>query len=194
MKNKSDNTISTEDAKKAVRTLISWIGDDPSREGLLETPDRVLRSFAEFFAGYKIEPEELLQKTFNEIDSYNDIILLKNIDVKSHCEHHMIPIIGKAHVAYVPQKKVVGLSKINRLVSAYAQRLQIQERLTSQIAYTLHRCLDTKGVAVLIDADHNCITKRGIKHQDSRMVTTTFLGCFENDQAIIDKFWHLINA
>ena len=161
MTNKKNNKIikfnpnpSREEAMRAVKTLIAWAGDDPEREGLIETPKRVVKAYEEFFEGYKIDPAEILSKTFEEVEGYDEMVLIKNIRLESHCEHHIVPILGKAHVAYMPKKKVVGISKIARLVDVFAKRLQIQETLTSQIAETLQSVLDPLGVAVLIDASH----------------------------------------
>ena len=169
---------SMEEAKDAVRTLIAWAGDDPDREGLIETPDRVARAYQEFFAGYHDDPEEILSKTFEEVEGYDEMVLIKNIRLESHCEHHIVPILGIAHVAYMPNKRVVGISKLARLVDVYAKRLQIQETLTSQIAETIQRVLDPLGVAVIIDASHQCMTTRGVHKPESSTVTKRMLGVF----------------
>ncbi len=168
-------------AEAAVRTLIEWAGDDPAREGLLGTPDRVVRSFEEFFQGYETDPVELLQRTFDEIDGYDEMVVLKDIRFESHCEHHIAPIIGKAHIAYLPDHRVVGISKLARLVEVYAKRLQIQEKMTAQIANTLNEVLQPKGVAVVIEAAHQCMTTRGIHKPGVSMVTSSMLGAFRDD-------------
>jgi GTP cyclohydrolase IA len=172
---------SREEALEAVRTLIRWAGDDPEREGLLGTPDRVVRSYAEFFNGYGEDPVALLQRTFEEMDGYDEIVTLKDIRFESHCEHHMAPIIGKVHVAYLPNNRVVGISKLARLVEVYAKRLQIQEKMTAQIANTLDEVLKPKGVAVVIEAAHQCMTTRGVHKPGVSMVTSRMLGVFRTD-------------
>jgi GTP cyclohydrolase I len=170
-----------EEAEAAVRTLLRWAGDDPDREGLLGTPDRVVRSYEEFFAGYAIDPVAVLERTFEETDGYDEIVLLRDIRVESYCEHHMVPIIGRAHVAYLPHRRVVGISKLARLVDAYAKRLQIQEKLTAQIANTINEVLQPRGVAVVIEASHQCMTIRGIHKPGAAMVTSRMLGAFRDD-------------
>ncbi|MBV9824392.1 MAG: GTP cyclohydrolase I FolE [Alphaproteobacteria bacterium] len=170
-----------DEALEAVRTLIRWAGDDPDREGLLATPDRVVRSFAEFFSGYGEDPEQLLQRTFEEMDGYDEIVLLKDIRFESHCEHHLAPIIGKVHIAYLPNNRVVGISKLARLVEVYAKRLQIQEKMTAQIANSLNQVLQPKGVAVVIEAAHQCMTTRGVHKPGVSMVTSRMLGVFRSD-------------
>jgi GTP cyclohydrolase I len=169
------------DAEAAVRTLLLWAGDDPEREGLLGTPDRVVRSYEEFFAGYAVDPVGLLERTFEETDGYDEIVLLRNIRLESYCEHHMVPIIGHAHVAYLPHRRVVGISKLARVVDAYAKRLQIQEKLTAQIANTINEVLQPRGVAVVIEAQHQCMTTRGIHKTGVSMVTSRMLGAFRDD-------------
>ena len=169
------------DAEEAVRTLIRWAGDDPAREGLVGTPDRVVRAYEEFFGGYDEDPVQLLHRTFEEISGYDEIVLLKDIRFESHCEHHMAPIIGKAHVAYLPNDRVVGISKLARLIEVYAKRLQIQENMTSQIANTLDEVLQPKGVAVVIEAAHQCMTTRGTHKPGVTMVTSRMLGVFRSD-------------
>src|SRR5690348_8468073 len=169
-------------AEAAVRTLLEWAGDDPEREGVKGTPSRVVRSFEEYFAGYAIDPVELLQRTFEETDGYDEMVVLRDIRFESHCEHHIAPIIGKAHVAYLPQKRVVGISKLARLVEVYAKRLQIQEKMTAQIANTLDEVLQPKGVAVIIEAAHQCMTTRGVHKAGVTMVTSRMLGAFRDDQ------------
>ncbi len=169
------------EAEEAVRTLIRWAGDDPKREGLLGTPDRIVRSYREFFSGYDDDPVALLQRTFEETDGYDEIVVLKDIRFESHCEHHIAPIIGKVHVAYLPSNRVVGISKLARLVDVYAKRLQIQEKMTAQIANTLDEVLQPKGVAVVIEAAHQCMTTRGVHKPGVTMVTSRMLGIFRND-------------
>ena len=169
------------EAEAAVRTLLLWANDDPDREGLLGTPDRVVRSYEEFFAGYAVDPVGLLERTFEETDGYDEIVLLRNIRLESYCEHHMVPIIGHAHVAYLPHRRVVGISKLARVVDAYAKRLQIQEKLTAQIANTINDVLQPRGVAVVIEAQHQCMTTRGIHKTGVSMVTSRMLGAFRDD-------------
>ncbi len=170
-----------EEAEDAVRTLIRWAGDDPGREGLLGTPQRVTKSYQEYFAGYDIDPMELLQRTFEEVDGYDEMVLLRDIPFESHCEHHLAPIIGKAHVAYMPRSRVVGISKLVRVVDAYARRLQIQEKMTAQIANAIEEVLEPKGVAVVIEAAHQCMTTRGVHRPGVAMVTSRMLGLFRSD-------------
>lgn len=176
------------EAEAAVRTLIRWAGDDPTREGLLATPDRVARSYEEFFAGYWQDPEAILRTTFEETEGYDEMVVLTGIDYESHCEHHMVPIIGKAHVAYLPDNKVVGISKLARLVDAYAKRLQIQEKMTAQIANTINDVLTPKGVAVVIEGNHECMSTRGVHKPDVTMVTSTMLGAFRDDASTRREF------
>jgi GTP cyclohydrolase IA len=170
-----------EEAEEAVRILLRWAGDDPSREGLLGTPDRVVRSYEEFFAGYAVDPVALLARTFEETDGYDEIVLLRDIRLESYCEHHMVPIIGRAHVAYLPHRRVVGISKLARLVEAYAKRFQIQEKMTAQIANTIQEVLEPRGVAVVIEAAHQCMTTRGVHKPGVTMVTSRMLGAFRED-------------
>jgi len=170
-----------EEAEEAIRTLIRWAGDDPDREGLLDTPKRVARSFGEFFAGYATDPVQLLERTFEETEGYDEIVLLRDIRLESHCEHHMVPIIGRAHVAYLPGRRVVGISKLARVVDAYAKRLQIQEKLTAQIANTINDVLQPRGVAVIIEAGHQCMSTRGVHKSGVSMVTSRMLGAFRDD-------------
>ncbi len=172
---------SREEALEAVRTLIRWAGDNPEREGLLGTPDRVIRAYEEFFSGYEEDPVALLQRTFEEMDGYDEIVILKDIRFESHCEHHIAPIIGKVHIAYLPNNRVVGISKLARLVEVYAKRLQIQEKMTAQIANTLDEVLTPKGVAVVIEAAHQCMTTRGVHKPGVSMVTSRMLGVFRAD-------------
>ncbi|MEG6507626.1 GTP cyclohydrolase I FolE [Methyloligella sp. 2.7D] len=181
-----------EEAEAAVRLLIEWAGDDPDREGLIGTPDRVVRAYEEFFEGYKTDPAELLAKTFEETNDYDDMILLRNMRLESHCEHHIVPIIGKAHVAYLPAGRVVGISKLARLVEVYAKRLQIQESLTSQIATTIQHVLQPRGVAVYIEAAHMCMTTRGIRKPGVSMTTRCLLGEFQTDQDLRREFLNVV--
>jgi GTP cyclohydrolase IA len=172
---------SRDEALEAVRTLIRWAGDDPKREGLIGTPDRVVRSYEEFFSGYDEDPVALLHRTFEEMDGYDEIVMLKDIRFESHCEHHIAPIIGKVHIAYLPSNRVVGISKLARLVEVYAKRLQIQEKMTAQIANTIDEVLQPKGVAVVIEAAHQCMTTRGVHKPGVSMVTSRMLGVFRSD-------------
>jgi GTP cyclohydrolase I len=181
------------EAEAAVRTLIRWAGDDPDREGLVGTPDRVVRSYEEFYAGYDQDPVELLHRTFEETDGYDEIVLLRDIRLESHCEHHMVPILGKAHVAYLPNKRVVGISKLARLVEVYSHRLQIQEKLTAQIANTINEVLQPKGVAVVIEAAHQCMTTRGVHKPGVTMVTSRMLGAFRDSPTTRREFFGLIH-
>ncbi len=169
------------EAEAAVRTLLRWAGDDPTREGLVDTPGRVVRSYEEFFSGYTLDPVGMLERTFEETDGYDEIVLLRDIRLESHCEHHMVPIIGRAHVAYLPHRRVVGISKLARVVEAYAKRLQIQEKLTAQIANTIQDVLEPRGVAVVIEAAHQCMTTRGVHKPGVTMVTSRMLGAFRDN-------------
>ncbi|WP_431269203.1 GTP cyclohydrolase I FolE [Dankookia sp. P2] len=169
------------EAEAAVRTLLRWAGDDPAREGLLDTPARVVRSYEEFFAGYAVDPVAVLERTFAETEGYDEIVLLKDIRLESYCEHHMVPIIGRAHVAYLPSNRVVGISKLARVVQAYAKRLQIQEKLTAQIANTIEAVLQPRGVGVVIESEHQCMTTRGVHQHGASMVTSRMLGVFRDD-------------
>jgi GTP cyclohydrolase IA len=180
------------ETEAAVRTLIEWAGDDPGREGLKGTPARVAKAFEEYFSGYATDPVELLQRTFEETDGYDEMVVLKDIRFESHCEHHLAPIIGKAHVAYLPQKRVVGISKLARLVEVYAKRLQIQEKMTAQIANTLDEVLQPKGVAVVIEAAHQCMTTRGVHKPGVAMVTSRMLGAFRTDASTRREFLAII--
>ena len=183
---------SRKEAEAAVRTLLGWAGDDPDREGLLETPARVVRAYEEFFSGYTVDPVEFLNRTFSETEGYDEIVVLRGIRVESHCEHHMVPIVGMAHVGYLPKNRVVGISKIARLVDAYAKRLQIQEKLTAQIANTMQEVLDPRGVAVVIEAAHECMTTRGVHKSGAGMVTSRMLGAFRDDPATRREFLTMI--
>ena len=184
--------ISDKDAEEAFKTILTWMGEDPNREGLLETPKRVVKAFKEYFKGYKEDPNKILDKTFGDVEGYDDMVVQKNISVQSHCEHHMAPIIGKAHVAYIPRERVVGLSKLARVVEVFSKRLQTQERLTMQIANTLMESLDAKGVAVTIDSTHQCMTMRGIKKEQATTVTNYFLGEFKEDLSIQNRYLRFI--
>ena len=186
--NQNSKKISDKEAEEAFKTILSWMGEDPNREGLLETPKRVVKAFKEYFKGYKEDPIQVLDKTFGDVDGYDDMVIQKNISVQSHCEHHMAPIIGKAHVAYIPNERVVGLSKLARVVEVFSKRLQTQERLTMQVAKTLMSALDAKGVAVTIDAAHQCMTMRGIKKEKATTVTNYFLGSFKEDLSIQNRY------
>lgn len=178
-------------AEAAVRTLLEYIGDDPDREGLIDTPKRFVKAYDDWFEGYNIDPDSVLSKTFEEVAGYNDIVLLKRIKIESHCEHHIAPILGYADVAYLPQDRVVGISKLARLVDVYAKRLQSQEILTQQIAETIDRVLQPRGVAVVINAAHQCITTRGIHKDEVSCVTRTFLGEFRDDPVLENRFYQL---
>ena len=192
-KNLDPNKVSDKEAEEAIRTILSWMGEDPKREGLLETPKRVVKAFKEYFKGYKENPIQVLDKTFGDVDGYDDMVIQKNISVQSHCEHHMAPIIGKAHVAYIPNERVVGLSKLARVVEVFSKRLQTQERLTMQIANTLMQSLDAKGVAVTIDSTHQCMTMRGIKKEQATTVTNYYLGQFKEDLSYQNRYLRLIS-
>ena len=185
---------SRDEAEAAVRTLIRWTGDDPDREGLLGTPDRVVRSYEEFFRGYDEDPREMLQRTFEEVEGYDEVVVLRDIRLESHCEHHMVPIIGKVHVGYLPDKRVVGISKLARVVDAFAHRLQIQEKLTAQIANTLQDVLQPRGVAVVIEAAHQCMTTRGVHKRGVSMITSQMLGDFRDDARTRSEFLRFIEA
>ena len=191
--NQNSKKISDKEAEEAFKTILAWMGEDPSREGLLETPKRVVKAFKEYFKGYKEDPIQILDKTFGDVDGYDDMVIQKNISVQSHCEHHMAPIIGKAHVAYIPNERVVGLSKLARVVEVFSKRLQTQERLTMQIANTLMGALDAKGVAVTIDSTHQCMTMRGIKKEQATTVTNYYLGQFKEDLSYQNRYLRLIS-
>jgi len=182
---------SREEAMDAVRTLISWAGDDPEREGLIETPKRVVRAYEEFFAGYAQDPVKVLGKTFEDVKGYDDIVFLRDINIETHCEHHMVPILGKAHVAYLPKNKVVGISKLARVIEIFAKRLQTQETMTMQILNTIDDTLDPYGTAIMIDAKHQCMTTRGINKPNVSTVTTKFSGSFSNDTDLRQRFMQL---
>ena len=191
--NQNSKKISDKEAEEAFKTILSWMGEDPNREGLLETPKRVVKAFKEYFKGYKEDPNLVLDKTFGDVEGYDDMVVQKNISVQSHCEHHMAPIIGKAHVAYIPNERVVGLSKLARVVEVFSKRLQTQERLTMQIANTLMQSLDAKGVAVTIDSTHQCMTMRGIKKEQATTVTNYYLGQFKEDLSYQNRYLRLIS-
>jgi GTP cyclohydrolase I len=184
--------VSDREAEEAFIKILEWMGEDPGREGLLETPKRVVKAFKEYFKGYSQDPRKELEKTFGDVDGYDDMVIQKNISVQSHCEHHMAPIIGVAHVAYIPRERVVGLSKLARVVEIYSKRLQTQERLNMQIAKTLMEVLDAKGVAVSIDSTHQCMTMRGIKKEQATTVTNYFLGEFKEDLSIQNRYLRFI--
>ena len=184
--------VNDKQAEDAFKTILTWIGEDPSREGLLETPKRVVKAFKEYFKGYHQDPSAELMKTFGDIEGYDDMVVEKNITLESHCEHHMAPIIGVVHIAYIPNKKVVGLSKLARTVEVFSKRLQTQERLTMQIAKTLMTALDAKGVAVTIDAAHQCMTMRGIKKERATTVTNYYLGTFKEDLSYQNRYLRYI--
>ena len=186
--------VSDKEAEEAVRTILSWMGEDPKREGLIETPKRVVKAFKEYFQGYSEDAKKVLDKTFGDVEGYNDMVVQKNISVQSHCEHHMAPIIGKAHVAYIPNERVVGLSKIARVVEIFSKRLQTQERLTVQIANSLMEALDAKGVAVTIDSTHQCMTMRGIKKEQATTVTNFYLGQFKEDLSYQNRYLRFIST
>jgi GTP cyclohydrolase I len=181
------------EAEEAVKTLISWAGDNPHREGLMETPKRVVKSYEEFFAGYILNPDEILNKTFEETEGYDEMVMVKDIRLESHCEHHMVPILGRAHIAYIPNNRIVGISKLARLVDVYAKRLQTQETMTSQIADTIERVLKPKGVAIVIDATHQCMSSRGVHKTETSTVTSRMLGLFRTNSSTRSEFMNLIN-
>ena len=190
---KRNRKISDATAEEAVRTIIQWIGEDPEREGLKSTPKRVINAFKEYFQGYDDDPSHYLQKTFTEVEGYDDMVIEKNINIRSHCEHHMAPITGVAHVAYIPSKKVVGLSKLARVVEAFSKRLQTQERLTMQIAKIIMNVLKPRGVAVTIDASHQCMTDRGVKKEKATTITNYFTGAFKDDLSFQNRYLRYIN-
>ena len=185
--------VSDKEAEEAIVKILDWMGEDSSREGLVETPKRVIKAFKEYFKGYSEDPRKILDKTFGDVDGYDDMVIQKNISVQSHCEHHMAPIIGVAHVAYIPNERVVGLSKLARVVEVFSKRLQTQERLTMQIANTLMDSLDAKGVAVSIDSAHQCMTMRGIKKENATTVTNYYLGKFKEDLSYQNRYLRFIS-
>ena len=192
LSNIESESVTREEAEQAVRTLIRWAGDDPSREGLRDTPARVVRSFEEFFGGYLIDPVTILERTFEETEGYDEIVLLKDIRFESHCEHHMLPIIGKVHIGYLPNTRVVGISKLARVVDVYAKRLQIQEKMTGQIANNIDQVLQPRGVAVVIEAAHQCMTTRGVHKPGVAMVTSKMLGAFREDPTTRREFLSML--
>ena len=179
---------SREEALKAVKTLIEWAGDDPTREGLVETPKRVAKAYEQFFEGYDQDPEEILRKTFEEVEGYDEMVIVKDIRLESHCEHHIVPILGKAHIGYIPNNRVVGISKLARIVDVFGKRLQTQETMTSQIANVIQKVLDPKGVAVVIDASHQCMTTRGVHKPESSTVTSAMKGIFKENAVTRNEF------
>ena len=188
------NKPTREEAEEAVRTLICWTGDDPDREGLIETPKRVVKAYEEFFEGYNMDPEEVLTKTFEEVQGYDDAVIVRNIRVESHCEHHIVPILGVAHVGYIPNNRVVGISKLARVIEIFGKRLQTQETMTAQIADTIQKVLQPKGVAVVVDASHQCMTTRGIHKTESSTITSRMLGAFRDNPETRSEFMNLINS
>jgi GTP cyclohydrolase I len=192
-KNLDTKKVSDKEAEEAFKTILTWMGEDPNREGLLETPKRVVKAYKEYFNGYSEDPNKILDKTFGDVEGYDDMVVQKNVSVQSHCEHHMAPIIGIAHVAYIPNERVVGLSKLARVVEVFSKRLQTQERLTMQIAKTIMESLDAKGVAVTIDSTHQCMTMRGIKKETATTVTNYFLGQFKEDLGFQNRYLRFIS-
>lgn len=190
----NDNRPSRAEAEDAVRVLLRWAGDDPTREGLLDTPKRVIKSYEEFFAGYQEDPAAILSRTFEETNDYDEMVLLRGIRLESYCEHHMVPIIGVAHVAYLPRNRVVGISKLARVVDVYAKRLQIQEKLTTQIADTIHEVLDPRGVAVVIESSHQCMTTRGVHKTGVTMITSRMIGAFRDNPNTRREFLDLVRS
>ena len=188
------NKPTREEAEEAVRTLICWTGDNPDREGLIETPKRVVKAYEEFFEGYNMDPEEVLTKTFEEVQGYDDAVIVRNIRVESHCEHHIVPILGVAHVGYIPNNRVVGISKLARVIEIFGKRLQTQETMTAQIADTIQKVLQPKGVAVVVDASHQCMTTRGIHKTESSTITSRMLGAFRDNPETRSEFMNLINS
>ncbi len=184
---------SEKEVHEAVRKLLLWAGDDPDREGLVGTPDRVARAYKEFFAGYEQDPEEILRTTFEEVEGYDEMVLVKDIGVESHCEHHMVPIIGRAHIAYIPNNRVVGISKLARVVDIFSKRLQIQEKMTAQIANAIENVLQPKGIAVVVDASHQCMTTRGVNKPESSTVTSAMRGVFKDNPRTRNEFLSFIN-
>ena len=187
-----ENRPSRAEAEQAVDVLLRWAGDDPSREGLVDTPARVVRAYEEFFSGYADDPEDMLARTFEEVEGYDDMVMLRGIDLQSHCEHHMVPILGQAHIAYLPDRRVVGISKLARVLDSFGRRLQTQETMTAQVANAIQSALKPKGVAILVDAQHQCMTTRGVKKQGVSMVTTRFTGVFQTDTDLRERFYQQI--
>ena len=192
LESKLQNNVSKDDAEEAVKTIIKWIGDNPEREGLKETPKRVVKSFLEHYAGYLEDPQEILQKTFKETEGYEDIVVLKNIEFESHCEHHMLPIIGKASIGYYPNKRIVGISKLARVLNTFAKRLQTQEIMTAQILKAIDENLKPLGTAIIVEGEHHCMMTRGVHKKHASMITKQFSGCFQLDQSLQRRFLDLI--
>ena len=188
------NKPSRKQAEEAVKLLIKWAGDNPEREGLLETPKRVVNSYKEFFSGYDSKPEQILSKTFDEVEGYDEMVIVRDITIESHCEHHMVPFIGIAHIGYIPDKRIVGISKLARIADVFAKRLQTQEIMTAQIADTINEVLKPKGVAVVIDAQHQCMTTRGTHKTESSTITSRMLGLFRTNSNTRSEFMNLINS
>lgn len=188
------NGVRREEAEAAVRTLLRWAGEDPGREGLLDTPKRVVKAYGDWFSGYAIDPDEYLSRTFEEVEGYDEMIVLRDIEYESHCEHHMAPIIGKVHVGYLPRGRVVGISKLARVVDAYARRFQVQEKMTAQIANCIQRALDPMGVAVVVEGAHECMTTRGVHKRGVSMLTSTMLGVFREDARTRNEFLRFIES
>ena len=188
LRQNSKAKITKNEAEEAIKTLIEYLGDDPNREGLIDTPKRVIKSFKEFYSGYDLDGEEILSRTFEDVEGYDDIVILKNINFESHCEHHMVPIIGRATIGYYPDKRVVGISKLARILDVYAKRLQTQETMTAQILKCIDKTLAPKGTAILIDAEHHCMTTRGVLKNNVTMTTNQFSGCFLEDVNLQDRF------
>ena len=193
MNKKTNKKPSRKEAEEAVRTLIKWAGDDVKREGLIDTPKRVVNAYTDWFSGYEEDPKEILKRTFSETGGYDEVIMLKDIRIESHCEHHIAPFIGNAHVAYLPNKRVVGISKLARITNIFAKRMQVQEKLTSQIANCIQECLKPKGVAVVVEAQHECMTTRGVHMPGISMVTSKLLGKFRTDASTRREFYSMIN-
>ena len=188
------NDVSRAEAEAAVRTLLKWSGDDPQREGLLDTPKRVVKAYADWFSGYAIDPDEYLSRTFEEVCGYDEMIILRDIEYESHCEHHMAPIIGRVHVGYLPKGRVVGISKLARVVDAYARRFQVQEKMTAQIANCIQRALQPQGVAVVVEGAHECMTTRGVHKRGVSMLTSSMLGTFREDARTRNEFLRFIET
>lgn len=191
----TDNKKPTrQEAEAAVRTMLAWTGDNPDREGLVETPKRVVRAYEQFFAGYEMDPKEVLSKVFEEVEGYDEMVIVKDIRVESHCEHHIVPILGKAHVGYLPNKRIVGISKLARVVDIFGKRLQTQEVMTAQIANVINEVLEPKGVAVVMNAKHQCMTTRGVHKPESSTITSTMLGAFRENPDTRAEFMNLITT
>ena len=191
----TDNKKPTrEEAEAAVRTMLAWTGDNPDREGLIETPKRVVRAYEQFFAGYEMDPKEVLSKVFEEVEGYDEMVIVKDIRVESHCEHHIVPLLGKAHVGYLPNKRIVGISKLARVVDIFGKRLQTQEVMTAQIANVINEVLEPRGVAVVMNAKHQCMTTRGVHKPESSTITSTMLGAFRENPDTLAEFMNLITT